>query len=349
MSKLFHIQRPVVGLDITSTGIKVMSIDPKRWLVLGYGSMDLDPNRLDKSIESGDSYLGSNLKTLINEKVLGHLGSNQVAVSVPTARTYVRTIVLPASTEKNLQEAVQLEAEQYIPVSVDVLTIDSQIIKRDRKEISVLMAAIPTGVLDNVIKAVESAGLEVVLVEPGISSVGRILSIVESKGLSSIIVDIGATSSDIAVLDRGFIQVTSSSTVGGNSFTIDISKKLGVELENAHQLKVLNGLNAGPKQAEIASALKDDLDKIVAEVRKVIRYYEERIDEKRKLDQVLIVGGGSNVPGIGEYFTNALMMPARVAHPWQKLDFGKLPTPPKQFWSRYVGVAGLASAKPGEF
>jgi type IV pilus assembly protein PilM len=78
-----------------------------------------------------------------------------------------------------------------------------------------------------------------------------------------------------------------------------------------------------------------------------MRYYSERINSERKLEQLLIVGGGSNVPGIGEYFTESLVIAARVASPWQKLDFGKVQEPPKQFRPRYITVAGAASISPG--
>ena len=78
-----------------------------------------------------------------------------------------------------------------------------------------------------------------------------------------------------------------------------------------------------------------------------MRYYNERINSGRKLEQLLVVGSGSNLPGIGEYFTNNLVMPARVASPWQRLDFAKLQEPPKQFRPRYITVSGLASISPG--
>ena len=79
-----------------------------------------------------------------------------------------------------------------------------------------------------------------------------------------------------------------------------------------------------------------------------MRYYTERIDSEKKIEQLLIVGGGSNVPGIGDYFTNDLVMPARVASPWQLLNFGTLPQPAKQFRPRYITVAGLACVPPKE-
>jgi len=345
MAKLFYRDKPIIGLDISSTGVKIMSIDPKHWLVSGYGSVDLDPLKVKESFERGTPYLSENIAALLKDNVIGKLSSDRVVVSIPTARSYARTFTLPLSTEKTLKDAVVLEADQYIPLPSSTLYIDSAIIDRGKKEITVLMSAIAKTVIDNIVKAVETAGLQVALIEPSISSVGRLLTATEDGNLPTVIVDIGPASTDIAILDKGTVRVTGGIAIGGNTFTLDIAKKLGVELENAHQLKVLNGLSAGPRQQKITAALDGNLERILTEVRKVMRYYEDRISD-RKLEQLLVVGSGSNMPGIGEYFTNSLVMPARVASPWQKLDFGKLQEPPKQFRSRYITVAGLAIVPP---
>lgn len=348
MSKIFYKDKPIVGLDISSTGIKIMSIDPKRWLVNGYGSLDLDPLKVKDALEKeGNTYLADNIKLLLAEKIVGAIGSDRVAIAVPTARSYSRTFMLPTSTEKALHDAVVLEADQYIPIPTSTLYIDHQIIERNKQEITVLMSAVSRTIIDNIVANVEAAGLTPVLVEPSITAVGRVLTATEEGDLPTVIVDIGPASTDIAILDRGAIRVTGGLAIGGNTFTLDIAKKLNVALENAHQLKVLNGLGAGPRQQKLTAALEPSLQRILSEVKKVMRYYDERINTERKLEQVLVVGSGSNVPGIGEYFTNTLVMPARVASPWQKLDFGKLQEPPKQFRSRYITVAGLASIQPG--
>lgn len=347
MAKLFYRDNPIIGIDISNTGVKVMAVDTKKWLVLGYGSVDLEPVKVKEALEGTSTYLADNIKTLMKEKMLGSLSSSHVVLGVPTARSFSRTFLLPVSAEKTLKDAVEIEVDQYIPIPAATLYIDYQIIERDKQNITVLMSAMSRVIVDNCVNAVESAGLEVILVEPGMNAVGRLLTSTEDGHLPTVIVDIGPASTDIAVLDSGSIRVTGGLAIGGNTFTLDIAKKLGVTLENAHQLKVLNGLNAGPRQEKIKAALNPSLERIITETRKVIRYYNERISDDRKLEQLLVVGGGSNLPGIGEYFTNALVMPARVASPWQKLDFGKLPEPAKQFRSRYITVAGLASVIPG--
>lgn len=349
MAKLVYNDTPILGLDINHTGLKVMSIDRKKWSVMGYGSLDLDPLKVKEALETPDKpYLTDSLKTLFNENIIGVLNSKRVAIAVPTARTYSRTFTLPVAAVKSLHDAVMLEAEQYIPIPIASLYIDYEIIERNKKDITVLMSAITRVVVDNIVRSTTEAGLQPVLIEPSICSVGRVLKKTERGDLPTVIVDIGPASTDIAVLERGYIRVTGGLPVGGNIFTLDIAKRLSVSVENAHQLKVLNGLNAGPRQQKLLSALEPSLQRILSEVKKVVRYYNERIntDNTSKLEQLIIVGSGSALPGIGEYFTNALIMPARVASPWQKLDFEKIQEPPKQFRPRYITVAGVATISP---
>lgn len=348
MSKFFYKDKPIIGLDINTTGIKVMAIDSKKWLVSGYGSADVDPLQIKESLESDKSdFLTESIKSLLADKIIGTITSKRVAITVPTARSYTRTFTLPSSAEKALDEAVLLEAEQYIPIPVSTLYIDYQVIERTRKSIVVLMSAVSKSIIDNITRGVIAAGLEPILIEPSINAVGRVLTATEDGTLPTVIIDIGTSSTDIAIMDKGSIRVTGGVPVGGNSFTLAIAKKFNVSLENAHQLKVLSGLNASPRQQKIREALLPDLGRILIETQKVMRYYNERITSERKLEQLLVVGGGSNVPGIGDYFTENLMIAARVASPWQKLDFGKIQEPPKQFRARYITVAGAASVNPG--
>jgi type IV pilus assembly protein PilM len=346
MSKFFYRDKPVVGLDFSQTSLKAMSIDPKRDSVLGYGSIDLDPAKVQEVFESGDStYLSASLAKLLREKIIGHISSNHMVMSIPTPRTYTRSFILPADAEGHLHDAIALEAEQYIPVPVSQLYIDYEVIERKKDTISVLLCAVPQRIVDICTDAARKVGLRVVMIEPSISAVARLLTHTEEGHLPTVIVDIGPANTDIAILD-GAVRVTGGIAIGGNTFTIDIARRLKIPLENAHQLKVLHGLNAGPRQAEIVTALEPNLKRSIAEVKKVVRYFTERIDPEKKLEQVIIVGGGSNIPGLGDYFTNVLIMPARIASPWQVLDFSELSQPSRQFKPRYITVAGLASVDP---
>jgi type IV pilus assembly protein PilM len=346
MVKLFYKDKPLIGLDIGTTDMKIMSIDQDRNVVTGYGVVDLDPLQVRKAFDEDNTYILKNLQTLLEKKLVGNLVSNRVVLGIPTSRTFSRTFTVPVSSEKTLKDAVAIEVGQYIPLPMSLLYVDYEIIERNNDLLTVIMSAVPKKLVDNTLAACESLGLSIAMVEPAINSIARVLKTTEQGYLPTVIVDIGTANTDIAVLD-GSVRITGGITSGGNTFTLDIAKKLGVTLENAHQLKVLNGLAPGPKQAKIAAALRPSLRSIITETRKVIRYYNERLSNDRRLEQVLVVGSGSNVPGIGDFFTNELVMPARTANPWQELNFGELPQPAKQFRSRYIGVAGLASVPKG--
>lgn len=324
-----------------------MAIDPKKMTVIGYGSIDVDPAKLQETLDGDGAYLTEQMKKLLETKLVGRLPSDHVVISVPTSRTYSRSITIPGDIKGDILAAVRLEAEQSIPVPIDQLYLDYEITSRSTEAITAYTCAVPRMIVDNCTKACEAVGLQAVLVEPSMNAVARLLKTSEHGDLPTIIVDIGAAVTEIAVLDET-VKVTGVATIGGNTLTIDISESLGIPLEEAHQLKVLNGLNNSPKQKKITKAVAPSLLKITAEIKKIMRYYDERVPDAKKIEQILIIGGGSGMPGIGDYLTEQLMLPARVASPWQMISFGKLAQPARQFRPRYISVAGLALVKQRE-
>lgn len=345
-NRLFYRDRPLFGLEVSQTGLRTMALD-KKLHVLGYGNLDVDPIKLEESITKNTDYLAQSMQQLLSQKIIGRLPSNRVVLSVPTARTFTRSMTLPTSAEENLLEAVQLESEQYIPVPMSELCMDYEIINRNKNTIEVLMCAVPKRIINALVTASQAAHLDPVLIEPAMLSLARLVNKTEEGHLPTIIVDVGAASTDIAILDKT-IRVTGGATIGGHTFTLDISRHLKIPLEEAHQLKVHSGLGIGPKQAKIQRALKGSLTEIVAEIRKVLRYYAERIGSKSKIEQIIVVGGGSNLPGLGDYLTETLMMPARSGSPWQSLNFDHLAQPSRSFRARYVTAVGLAMVHPEE-
>jgi len=347
MKRLFFRDKPIVGLDIGQTGAKIMGINTSNWHVLGYGSRAMDPVKLRESIETGTDYLAIQLKALLKNDLRGHLPSDRVVLSAPTGRTYGRIVTLPISAEKNLFEAVQLEAEQYIPVAVSELNIDYEVVERTKDTVTALMSAVPKKIIESMVGACNKAGLDVVMVEPGLHAISHLVVAAEEGKLPTIIADIGAASTNIAVFDNA-IRITGGVQVGGNHFTLEIAKKFRITLEEAHDIKVKEGLKHGKRQAEMNEILVPQLQRITAEIKKIMRYYEERLGSKKQIQQLLIVGGGSNMPEISSFFTNELMLPARVAHPWGVIKFDPLQPPAKQYEPGFITAAGLALMNPKE-
>lgn len=340
MSRLFFKDKPIVGLDISQTSAKIMAVQKNRRLVLGYGSIDLDYDKM-QNVHDMSEHLLVKLKDLLDNHIVGRLPSNHVILSVPTARTFTRSITVPRSAEDDLVGAIQIEAEQYIPVSLSELYIDYEIIETTKESIEVLMSAVPKLQIDALVEVCKGVGLRPTLVEPGINSIARLIQVAEEGQLPTVVLDIGADSTDIAVLDKT-IRVTGGVNIGGHAMTQAIMKELSVTQEAAHMLRTHNGLSKGPRQEGIRRAMKPLLQQIIGETKKVTRYYNERLGKETRLEQLIIVGGGSNIPGLGEYFTENMMIAARSASPWHILSFGKLVQPSRQMRPRFAAVVGLA-------
>ena len=350
IESLYH-EQPIIGLEFSQSGFRVMSVDPQNWNVLGYGAADVAIGQGLRNITPDDAIrLSRVLSELLREHIIGSLPNSShphVAISIPAALTYTRLITLPKDAEDNLLEAVHLEADQYIPIPSAELYIDYEIIDSTDKTMNVLICAAPARIVDTVIAIAVKAGLSAVHIEPSTMAVARLIAATESGELTTLIIDIGASDTNISVLDKS-IRVSGSVEVGDDTFTNALMKQLSIDKKAALQVKTLRGLSAGHQRAKVLSAVEIHLEKIVNETKKIIRFYDERLNSEAAVEQVLIVGEGSNTPGIGEYFTEKLILPARVASPWQELHFNKVGMPHKQLKPQLTTAAGLALINPKE-
>src|SRR5690606_38536424 len=98
---------------------------------------------------------------------------------------------------------------------------------------------------------------------------------------------------------------------GGDSFTQLIAKQLQASPAEAYIIKSKYGLGVSKKQKEITAALTPTLEELIKEIRRMIRYYEERSGTQKKIDQIVTMGGGANMPGLSDYMTSRLRLPVR--------------------------------------
>ncbi len=216
----------------------------------------------------------------------------------------------------------------------------------DPKNVLVRMVAAPRQIVDSYQSVCDLLGLDLVLVQTNIRADAQLCKFYESITDKSpyIIVDIGGNSIDIGLLDAT-LRVTGTVEEGGNGFTRMISEELNVSHSQAHDLKVNKGITAGSQRDAIMKAVSPILERVEQEIKKLIRFYAERISSDTAITQILIVGGGANMPGLGDYLTDKTHIPARVSSPWDKfIKFDELDYPDYSDLPHYLTCAGLALA-----
>ncbi|MBI3624261.1 pilus assembly protein PilM, partial [Candidatus Saccharibacteria bacterium] len=240
-----------------------------------------------------------------------------------------------------------LEAEQYIPVPVSELYLDHMIIDSNAKETELLVVAVPKKIVDSYLVLANMLNLEVAGLETSIGATARIFVHSEQSDVPTVLVDFGSISSDISIYDKSLI-VTGTVAGGGDNFTELIASALNINKSEATVIKTKYGIGVSKKQREISKALVPILNQLIKEVRRMIRYYEDRSNTKRKVSQVVTMGGGASMPGLSEFMTSSLRLPVRMCDPWLHLDFAGLQPPSGVEKSTYTTVAGLALVDPKE-
>lgn len=343
----FYPDKPLFGLDIGHSSMKIMQFDNargKKPRVIGYGVSNYYPQ---SAISNGAivnfEVLAENMQEMFKDRLVGEITAKRVACTVPTSHTFNRPMSLPPMSKEQIEEAVKLEAEQYIPIPLESLYLDYDISKNDTTGVDLLVVATPKNIVDSTIKFVDSMGFELVALEPTMNATARMFKFDDlSRGEPSLFIDFGSIAIDIAVFDQGMFV---NSTVSGGSDTLTnlVAKKLNITPSEAYIIKSQYGVGPGSKMHQVMEAAQPILEPMVREARKTMRYFEERAPSRhRKISKVIITGGGASLRGLDEYLSRQLGIPARRLNPWPNIDFGDLQPPTELASSMYVTAAGEA-------
>lgn len=354
-TKLFYKPKALFGFDIGHSAIKIVQLangHGKDVHVLGYGFNTFNEQSIKDGIIIDYDSLASSAHSLLTQLLVGSVITDNVAISIPAARSFTRILTLPYMEKNELDQAVQLEAEQYIPVAVEQLYIDYKINKimtngkENEKEVELVMVAAPRKIVDSYLKLFDILGLDVALIETSLAANARAYTRVHKTRNPILLVDFGSRSSDINIFD-GALRVAGTVDGGGDSITDAIARNFKVTTRQAYILKTRYGLKAGPKQKEMESAISPILDNVIKEILKMFRYYKEREAKANEIEAIVMSGGGANLPGLAEYLTNKTKIKAIVDNPWEKLNFGHLQQPHSLESTIYTTAIGLAFASLG--
>ncbi len=347
-SQLFYRDKPVFGFDIGRSSIKVLQITEtkKSAAVDGYGTISFEADAVKNGVIVKPETIVKAAYELIENQLVGRLTTNRVAISLPNAYSFSRVLTLPKMEKKDLAGAIELEASQSIPLPLEDLYYDYEVTRTlpgDNQEVQ--LTACPKKIVDSYLAVFDALGLEVAVIESNIASVSRMVFHAESHDVTTLIIDFGSTACDLSIHVGGVIRVTSTVDCSGDAITQLIAKKLNLTLDQAHSIKIRYGLEKSKKQAVILEALAPELNKLVNEIRKVMRYFTDHNPTDQPIGQIIILGGGANLPGLSGYITDKTRIPSRLCAPWNHLDFGNLQPPHELETTLYTTAGGLSLIK----
>lgn len=347
--KIFNEGENIFGLDLSDLSLKLIKLKDHGNIqsVESYASVLMSPGCVSDGEIRKKDYVVSAIKKAISISGPKKIKSKKVICSLPETKAFLRIISIPQMEEAEMNEAVKWEMEANIPLPLEQVYYDWQVIPKEllpeKNKINIIVVAIAKVAVDQVVEVLEAAGLEPVGLE--IESIAQARSLLSEKNndLTVLIVDIGDRRTSFSINKGGFPCFTSSIPLCGQSLTDVISKGMGISFEEAEKIKFSYGIGNDFKNDSLFRITRSVLENLVQEIERSMDFYITGLKYSESIDKIILCGGGANTKGILPYLSKKLGREIELGNPWININLGKkLPITGKNQSVQYSTAIGLA-------
>jgi type IV pilus assembly protein PilM len=318
---------PILGLDISTTAVKLVELSDAGKGMLRVERYVIEPLPRDAVTDGNIANLDQVGETV--HTAWKNLGSRvrNVAIALPSSAVITKKILAPASLKGlDLERQVETEANQVIPFSLDEVNLDFQVLgpsPGSPDDVQILLAAARKEKVEERVAAVEAAGLKALVLDVETfatqTAYEQIAHLLPNggAGLTVAIIDIGAQNMHINVLHDNESVYLREHGFGGNQLNNEISRRYGMSGEEAENAKRKGTL---PESYEV-EVLQPYSETLAMEIGRALQLFTTST-QYRKVDQVLLAGGGAMIPGIDEVVAQRTGTPTQVVNPFANMAVG---------------------------
>ena len=318
-----YFQQSIFGLDLSDLSLKIAALKKRKQdiILTSYGRTEIPPGIIEKGEIKKETELISLIKKSLTDIKGSPLKTKFCAVSLPETEAFVRVIQLPILNEKEIGEAIKWEAEANIPMPLEEIYLDWQIIGQNDNKQNILIGALPKNLVDEYLKAFKKTGLTPLIFE--IESLATARAIVKNGPVSLplLIVDLGIERTSFIIFYKSTVYFTTSLPFGNNQLIAVIAQSLNIDTATAKKIKIGTGLDkAYPQNKLISTALEPFLNEISQKIKELSIFFKKHsLDMQSPTNQIsetLLCGGGANLNGLAGYIHNKTKINTKVANPW---------------------------------
>ncbi|WP_432723615.1 pilus assembly protein PilM [Jeongeupia wiesaeckerbachi] len=320
---------PLIGVDISSSAVKMVELS-QAGRSFSLERYVIEP--LPKDAVSDGNIANLDVVGEAVRRAWRHLDSRikNVAIALPAASVISKKILVPAGlSERDLETQVEMEANQYIPFSLDEVNLDFQLLGPSvavPEEEEVLIAAAKKEKVDERVAVIEAAALKAVVVDVESYATQAAFELMRPQlpghGENQIVavVDIGSTAMHMNIFKDGQSIYSRDQAYAGNQLTQEIQRKFGMSSEEAEQAKKTGGL---PDNYE-PEVLQPFIDTLALEISRSLQFFYTS-SNYNSVDHILLAGGCSAIHGLDEAVSSRAQVPSTMrANPFFGMATGKI-------------------------
>lgn len=251
--------------------------------------------------------------------------TRNVAMALPPSAVITKRIVLPGGlSEQELEVQVESEANQYIPFSLDEVSLDFCVIGPSASstgDVDVLIAASRKDKVQDRQGLAEAAGLKSVIldVESYASklAIGRLIEGLPNSGADAIVAlfEIGAFTTSMQVIRNQEVLYDRDQAFGGAQLTQLIVRQYGFSPEEAEAKK----RNGDLPDDYASGVLQPFVESMAQEISRAMQFFFTSTPYNR-VDYAMLAGGASALAGLTAAVTQQTSFPCSLVDPFAGME-----------------------------
>lgn len=306
------------GIEVGANAIKAMrlaragkGVELVDYDVLPFKQVLTTPDlNIDEAIQLGlDAFLAKH-----------DVSKSNVVVSVPGHMAFARFAKLPPVEPKKIPDIVRFEAVQQIPFPIDQVEWDYQVFQQeDSPDVEVGIFAITKERVLTFLSNYRQVNLRVDALTLSPLAVYNAFAYENAEDppeSGTIFMDIGASSTDVIIVEHGGIWLRTL-PIGGNNFTEALVKAFKLSFSKAEKLKKEAGTSKYARQ--IFQAMRPVFADLVQEMQRSLGYYQS-MNRDAELTRLVGVGSTFRLPGLSKFLKQQLKMEVTRPDGYQRIS-----------------------------
>jgi type IV pilus assembly protein PilM len=320
-------EAPLLGLDISSSSVKLVELSHDKAGNLVLDRCAIEPLErgwiTDGNVEKFDE-VAEAVRRLVKKS---GTRTKNVAMALPASAVITKKIILPGGlTESELEIQVESEANQYIPFSLDEVSLDFCVVgpsATSAGDVEVLIAASRKEKVQDRQGLAEAAGLKPIIVDvesyASRLATARLIENLPNKGVDTMVAlfEVGALTTSMQVIKNDEVLYERDQAFGGAQLTQLIVRQYGFSPEEAESKKRSGDL---PEDYE-SGVLKPFVESMAQEIGRALQFFFTSTPHN-KVDYVMLAGGSSALPGLTESVTQQTSFASMRADPFEGMTIG---------------------------
>jgi type IV pilus assembly protein PilM len=262
------------------------------------------------------------------------LPRKNVRLGIGSSRTGVRVFERPEVDDpRQLANAIRFRAYETLPIPIEEAMLDYHILEETNGPDRVLLAVAYRDLVDRFTATCAAAKIELVGIDIEAFALlravgGEPLTAGERAEAARVAVSIGHDRTTVAVSDGRLCEFTRVLDWGGARVTAAIQQALGVDAEEAEQIKRSLDISAtatdelaDERTTKAAEAARREVNGLARELASSLHFYQDQGDSLG-FAEITVTGGGANLQGLAEQLEELIGISVRVADPFARVGSG---------------------------